>query len=109
MDRLPDVLEGRLEQIAYPHIRERLLQLRDDPQAMLDYVNHRFLDTRGGTRRGFDFTTAAALMDIKHDLMVRLDEFTRIREEILPRDPLFKAVTDQPATRANSIKLPKNW
>jgi len=31
MDRLPDVLEGRLEQIAYPHIRERLWQLRDDP------------------------------------------------------------------------------
>jgi len=65
MDRLPDVLEDRLEPIAYPHIRERLLQPRDDPQAMLDYVNHLFLDTRDGTRRGFDFTTAVALMDIK--------------------------------------------
>ncbi len=34
MDRMPDVLSGRLEQIAYPHIRGRLRDqvLHRDPQ-----------------------------------------------------------------------------
>jgi hypothetical protein len=106
MDRLPDVLEGRLEQIAYPHIRERLLQLSDDPQAMLDYVNHLFLDTRGGTRRGFDFTTAAALMDIKHDLMLKIGEFDKLREH---PDGGFKAAPGKPVTSYTPLKLPKGW
>ncbi|WP_299022883.1 hypothetical protein [Tepidimonas sp. HKU79] len=109
MDRLPDVLEGRLEQIAYPHIRERLLQLRDDPQAMLDYVNHLFLDTRGGTRRGFDFTTAAALMDIKHDLMLKSGEFYKLREQAGLPDGEFKAAPDKPVTSYTPLKLPKGW
>ncbi|MEW6694525.1 MAG: hypothetical protein AB1371_06185 [Pseudomonadota bacterium] len=109
MDRLPDVLQGRLEQIAYPHIRDRLEQLKDDPQAMLDYVNGLFLDTRGGTRRGFDFTTAAALMAIKHDLMVRLDEFARLREQVLHRDPQFMAAAGKPVNGYTKVPLPKNW
>lgn len=109
MDRMPDVLSGRLEQIAYPHIRDRLLQLQDDWPGMLDYVNHLFLDTRGDTRRGFDFTTAAALMAIKHDLMVRLDEFARLRDQVAHRDPQFTAGAGKPVNGYSKIPLPKHW
>lgn len=109
MDRMPDVLSGRLDLIAYAHIRERLLALQDDLPGMLDYVNHLFLDTRGDTRRGFDFQTAATLMDIKHDLMVRLDEFARLRDQVLHRDPQFTADTGKPVNGYAPVPLPKHW
>lgn len=108
MERMPDVLTGRLEKIAYPHIRERLQALRDDLPGMLDYVNHLFLDTRGGTRRGFDFETASALMDIKHDLMVRLDEFARLRDQVLHPEQNF-TVGKKPLNGYTPVPLPKHW
>ena len=108
MQRMPDVLEGRLDKIAYPHIRQRLEQLRDQPQAMLDYVNGLFLDTRDGQRRGFDFTTASTLMTIKHDLMLQLGELERLRHEFTPWDHDFRVVG--PAQPYHPpAKLPKNW
>lgn len=76
---------------------------------MLEYINHLFLDTRDGARRGFDFTTATALMDIKQDLMVRRDEFARLRDEVLHRDPQFTAGAGKPVNGYSPVPLPKHW
>ncbi|TSE24344.1 hypothetical protein Tsedi_01998 [Tepidimonas sediminis] len=108
MQRHPDVLEGRLDKIAYPHIRERLQALRHDLPAMLEYVNHLFLDTRDGQRRGFDFTTASTLMEIKHDLMLQLDEYTRLKRHVLPWEQEFR-VASPGRPYQPPVKLPKNW
>jgi len=109
MDRLPDVLHGRLEQIAYPHIRARLQELRDDPRALLEYVNHLFLDTRDGQRRGFDLTCASALMAIRHDLMVQLGEMERLGRVPPLREPEFRIAGDPPASGYTPAPLPKHW
>ncbi|TSE30646.1 hypothetical protein Tther_00886 [Tepidimonas thermarum] len=109
MDRLPDVLQGRLEQIAYPHIRDRLEQLKDDPQGMLDYINGLLLDTRDGTRRGFDLTTADALMSIKVDLLIRLGELERLGGHTLLPDSEFSAAPGKPVNGYTKVPLPKNW
>jgi hypothetical protein len=109
MDHLPSFLEGRLDQIAYTHIRERLLQLRQEPKRMLEYINELFLDTRDGTRRGFDFTTASALMDIKQDLMVQLGELAQLHDQAGVPDTQFKGSLDRPLSGYQPAKLPKGW
>ncbi|TSE35292.1 hypothetical protein [Tepidimonas charontis] len=102
-----DILEGRLDQIPYAHIRARLVELKDNPQALLEYVDGLLLDTRDGQRRGFDVNTASVLLSIKLDLT------TRLRSDIGAwpgtSEPEFIIANAKPTDSYAPAPLPKKW
>lgn len=101
-------LEGRLEQIAHVHIRQRLQALSHDARSMLEYIDNLFLDTRDGQRRGFDHGTATALLAIKLDLTSFLEERENRKQAALTWEQEFRVATPgQPYQPP--VKLPKNW
>lgn len=75
---------------------------------MLMYVDNLLLDTRDGERRGFDITTATALLAIKVDLTVGAAAQSG-SDASAAEAPEFQIANPAPTNSYSTVRLPKNW